>query len=255
MMPQKVNVVGTGISATTVEATAELMIEPPEHGLTVAVSNVHAVMSARRSPELAAALADADLATPDGVPLTWAMRLTEVPGQPRVDGMKIFDRTARSGVGRGVSHFFYGSTPETLAEMREQMAQEYPDLLIAGLYSPPFRQLTEDEKEAEYQMIRDSGAHIVWVGLGMPKQELWMTEARKHLPGITMAGVGAVFDWLAGNVEKAPEWMQRAGLEWFFRFMKEPRRLWRRFIWNNPAYMVLFTIQVLRYRLGGKRRA
>jgi len=251
----KVVVAGTGISTTTCDRVAQTLLDPPAAGAMVAVCNVHSVMSARRDPGLRAALAGADLATPDGMPLVWALRAMGMPGQERVDGRHIFDATIRAGLERGTRHFLYGSTPETLGAISGNLRRQYPGIKIAGTHSPPFRPLTAGEVDADLARIRDSGAQVVWVGLGMPKQELWMHEMHPQLPGVSMAGIGAVFDWVAGNATEAPDWMQRVGLEWLYRLSQDPRRLWRRYIWNNPAYLVLLGVQVGRRRIGRRLRA
>ncbi len=121
---------------------------------------------------------------------------------------------------------------------------------IVGIHSPPFRELTTEEHAAELEDIRASGADIVWVGLGMPKQELWMHQVKSDLPGIAVLGVGAAFDFLAGTVKQAPGWMQRSGLEWLYRLIQEPRRLWRRYVFNNPGYVVLLSVQIVKTKLG-----
>jgi len=247
-LPPRYDVVGTPISATNLDETVAAILDPPARGLVVAICTVHSVMTARRDPVVRRDLEAADIATPDGVPLTWALRLTHAPGQPQVDGYRVFLRTVEVGLGRGVGHFLYGATPETLDALRAELRRRYPGVRVAGAIAPPFRPLTEDERRAHLGAVRDSGASVVWVGLGMPKQERWMQDARGELPGISLVGIGAVFDWVAGNVPKAPEWMQRAGLEWTYRLMREPRRLWRRYLWNNPTYLALLAAQVARHR-------
>jgi N-acetylglucosaminyldiphosphoundecaprenol N-acetyl-beta-D-mannosaminyltransferase len=252
--PPRVDVVGTGISAATLDDVVEQILAPPPEGLMVAVSNVHAVMTARRDPRLAQALSDADIATTDGMPLAWALRAMGHPDQPRVHGFSVTSAVIQAGIDRGTRHFFYGSTPQTLFAMRGHLEQEYPGIRIAGMFSPPFGPMDPAEEELVLADLRASGANVVWVGLGMPKQELWMHKVREDLPGVSMVGIGAVFDWLAGNVSKAPDWMQNAGLEWLYRLGKEPRRLWRRYAWNNPAYMALLSRQVAAYRWTNRSR-
>ncbi|MCB1247003.1 MAG: WecB/TagA/CpsF family glycosyltransferase, partial [Acidimicrobiia bacterium] len=134
---------------------------------------------------------------------------------------------------------------DTIETLKTQIALFAPGATIVGHIAPPFRPLTAEEHAEDIATIRGSGADVVWVGLGMPKQELWMGANHDALPGVALVGVGAAFDFLAGTVKQAPGWMQRSGLEWVYRLIQEPRRLWRRYIWNNPAYVVLLTIQVL----------
>jgi N-acetylglucosaminyldiphosphoundecaprenol N-acetyl-beta-D-mannosaminyltransferase len=164
--------------------------------------------------------------------------------QQRVYGPELM-RRALVESGPSVGHFLYGSSEATLQRLEARIAEFAPQARIRGSISPPFRPLIEAEISAHADMILSSGATIVWVGLGLPKQELWMDRVAAKLPGFTLVGVGAAFDLLAGTVRQAPGWMQRSGLEWLFRLIQEPRRLWRRYIWNNPAFLGLFGIQML----------
>ncbi len=245
VLPPKVDVVGTGVSDVSVPTAVGWILSPPDGGLDMAVCNVHTVMTARRDPVLSDAIARADIATPDGMPLVWALNALQAGSHERVDGYRLFRETIRAGIDQSKRHFFFGSTEETLEALTETVRSLYPDVQIAGSLAPPFRSQTPDETLADLAAIRASDPDIVWVGLGMPKQELWMRTVRSSLPGVTLVGVGAVFDWVAGHVTKAPEWMQRSGLEWLYRLFKEPRRLWRRYAWNNPAFLVLLATQIL----------
>ena len=249
--PPRTDVVGTQISMTSYDEVLELVERRPRGRATVVcVCTVHSVMSARREPDLAQALADADVTTPDGVPLVWAVRATAYRGQGRVYGPDLMASALESGVARGWRHFLYGSTDATLEALQAAVQRRVPGVTIAGAHAPPFRPLRPDEQEAEYDLIRAAAPDIVWVGLGMPKQELWMHRAAEHLPGVALVGVGAAFDFLSGRVRQAPPWVQRAGLEWLFRLSQEPRRLWRRYLFNNPAYLALLAAQVARRHLG-----
>lgn len=248
-LAERLPVVGTGVSILTLEDTVQRILTPPREGAFVAVANVHSLMTARSNPQLAAALTEADIVTPDGMPLVWALRGLGRREQERVHGMALAAATMEAGIDGGVRHFFYGSSPQTLDALRTNLGHAYPNIQIAGTHSPPFRPLTDEETKDDARRILESGATIVWVGLGAPKQELWMHRMRPLLPGISLVGVGAVFDWFAGNVAKAPDWMQRSGLEWLYRLSREPRRLWRRYAYNNPAYLVLLGRQLLSHRL------
>ncbi len=254
-LPSKAHVVGTPISMTSYDEVLDALASPPpDRALTVAVCNVHSVMSARKDPALRTALDEADVATPDGVPLVWAIRWTADPAQERVYGPELMVRSLAASGTTGWRHYLYGSTPETLAALEATITERAPDASIVGVESPPFRELTEAEEEAVASRIRQSGADVVWVGLGMPKQELWMHRMAPRLPGVAVLGVGAAFDFIAGTKRQAPAWMQRAGLEWLFRLAEEPRRLWRRYLWNNPAYLILLGRQVLATRLRRRRQ-
>jgi N-acetylglucosaminyldiphosphoundecaprenol N-acetyl-beta-D-mannosaminyltransferase len=248
-LPPRVDVLGTAISATSVDETVELILEPPPDGLRVAICTVHSVITARREPALRAALTSADIVTTDGVPLVWALRLNGVPEQQRVYGHTVFRETIERGIAKGTSHFFYGSTAETLRDLVANLTADHPSLEIAGVRSAPFRPLTDDELADDIDAITQASPDVLWVGLGMPKQELWMARASMQLNGISLVGVGAVFDWVGGGLKQAPEWMQGGGLEWLYRMYREPRRLWRRYLWNNPAYLALLASQLVRRKV------
>ncbi len=242
----KIDVVGTGVSPRSLDDVVESILTPPPQGQYVAIANVHSLMMSRRSPALAEAMGEADIVTPDGMPLVWALRGLGAADQERVHGMAVVDACLDRGVRTGARHYFYGSSIETLDQIRSNLAEAVE---VVGFHSPPFRPLTSEEVDEDVERIRRAEPTVVWVGLGAPKQELWMARMHPRLPGVSLVGVGAVFDWLAGNVTKAPEWMQRSGLEWLYRLAKEPRRLWRRYIWNNPAYLVLLGAQIVRTRV------
>lgn len=252
--PSKVDVFGVGVSLCTVDEVSQLVLSPPMEGRVVVIGNVHSIMTARRDPEVAAALRGADVLTPDGMPLVWAMKVAGYEHATRVTGIDVMKRTMELGVAHGTRHFLYGSTPNVLAALFERLRSEYPDVIISGAISPPFRKLSPEELGAYIEQIVSSESDVVWVGLGMPKQELWMNAVRADLSGMTMVGVGAAFDWLAGSVPRAPEWMQRIGLEWLYRLLLDPRRLWRRYVLNNPPFMGLLAKRWAKVRFGRTRR-
>ena len=239
--PPKQDVLGVGISRTSFDELIPLFAHRLQHrAVSVNVCNVHSVMSARRDRELSDAFATSDINTPDGMPLVWFLRSLGFSDQTRVNGSEIALRAIEYGLSLGWRHFFYGSTDETLALLVSRLTSRFPSLKLAGTVSPPFRSLSPDERVQTVQTIRDTRPDIVWVGLGMPKQEKWMREFRDELPGTVLVGIGAVFDFLAGTKPQAPQWVQDNGLEWLFRFGTEPRRLWRRYFWNNPAFLALW---------------
>ena len=248
-LPPKSPVAGLPISLTSYDEVLGTIAEwSDSEAMVVAVCNVHSIMSARRDPALRAALVSAHIATPDGVPLVWTLRRTVRADQSRVYGPDLMRLALKDEARRGWKHYLYGSTAETLEALQQSIEEFAPSAAVVGAHAPPFRAFTAEEDAADVDRIRSSGAHIVWVGLGMPKQEYWMHRMAPELPGVTLVGVGAAFDFLAGNVEEAPEWMMRAGLEWLFRLSREPRRLWRRYIWNNPAFVFLVVWQLLHHR-------
>ncbi len=241
MPPIKADVFGTGISLTTF---AEMMLlferRHPERAITVNACNVHSVMSARRDGQLAEAFANADINTSDGVPLVWVLRTRGFREHARMYGPDLAEYAFEYGISRGWKHYFYGTTPDTLKRLEVNLRTRFPGIEIVGTHSPPFRAETAEERAATVAAITASGADIIWVGLGMPKQEKWMYQLREQLPGRVLVGVGAAFDFFAGTKPQAPAWMQRRGLEWAFRLGAEPRRLWRRYLWNNPAFLLLW---------------
>ena len=247
--PQRASIVGTPISVTSSAELLELLDHrPAELATVVAFCNVHSVMTARRQPELASALMRAQVSAPDGMPLVWGLRAAGYPNQARVAGPTFMETALKRGVVAGWSHFFYGSTNDTLTKLVEAARRLAPGVRIAGTYSPPFRPLTDEDLRADTARISRSGADLVWVGLGMPKQELWMRRAAVHLPGSALLGVGAAFDFISGNIPRAPMWMQSAGLEWLHRLGQEPGRLWRRYLINNPHFLWLLGRDLLRFR-------
>ena len=192
---------------------------------------------------------EADLVTPDGMPLVWGLRLLGCKEATRVYGPDlapiILERAALEGLPVG----FYGGSPRVLDRFVQVMTERFPKLQAAYAYSPPFRDLTPEEDQRVVQEIDGSGARILFVGIGNPKQEFWMA-AHKGKVQAVMIGVGAAFDFLAGAKPQAPRWMMGVGLEWLFRLATEPRRLWKRYLKQNPRFMVLFALQLLRLRLG-----
>lgn len=214
----------------------------------VTICNAHVVVTASRSPDYFKVIAGSDMATPDGAPVAWMIRKLGFPQQPKVSGPDLMPRLLEQASSAGVPVFLLGSTPETLALLVERIRERHPRILIGGTCSPPFRPLSDDERQAIVAQINDSGAGLVFVGLGCPKQERWMAEHRGKVNAV-MLGVGAAFDFYAGSVKRAPEWMQRNGLEWLHRLLSEPRRLWKRYLTTNT----LFVVGAARQLLAGRR--
>lgn len=236
---RRVDVLGVGVSTVNQDmALAEVTrwVDTGERHY-VCVTGVHGVMESQRDPELLAIHNASGLTTPDGMPMVWAGHKAGAEWMDRVYGPDLMLNVLARAAERGWSSFLYGGkdgVPELLAE---KLTERIPGVKFAGMYSPPFRPLTEEEDEAIVKRINDSGAQLVWVGLSTPKQERWMAAHRDRLNAPAMFGVGAAFDFHAGLVPQAPPWMQRNGLEWFYRLTKEPKRLWRRYFQNNPAYL------------------
>lgn len=204
----------------------------------VCICNVHSVVTARQNLGFAQVLNESDLNTPDGAPIAWMLRRGGFPKQQRINGPDLMWLHAEIAARIGQSIFLYGGTDSTLGQLKKALLSKFPNLIIAGMYSPPFRALSAEEDEAIVQNINASGASIVWVGLGCPKQELWMAAHRGRVKGV-MIGVGAAFNYHAGELHRAPKWMRNAGLEWAFRLALEPRRLAKRYFVTNSMFIGL----------------
>ncbi|MDB4890602.1 MAG: glycosyl transferase, WecB/TagA/CpsF family [Gemmatimonadetes bacterium] len=210
----------------------------------VCVANVHMTMETHDSDAFRGIVNGADLVTPDGMPLVWALRMFGVRSATRVVGIRLTLQVLRHAAAEGTPVGFYGGSPAVLRRMVTECIKRFPTLRVAYECSPPFRPVTAAEDDAIIADINASGARILFVGLGCPKQERWMAAHRGKV-GSVMLGVGAAFDFLAGSKPLAPNWMQNAGLEWLFRLATEPRRLWWRYAYHNPRFVALLTRQYL----------
>jgi len=208
----------------------------------VCICNVHSVVTTTSDVEFKIAVNNADMATPDGAPIAWALRQFGYATQERINGPDLMMKYLAEAERLGQTVFFYGSTDATLAKLRTALGKQFPRLRIGGTYSPPFRSLSLEEDEQIIEMINDSGAHVVFVGLGCPKQEKWMADHRGRINAV-MIGVGAAFDYHAGVIKRAPIWWQRNGLEWLYRLGSEPRRLFKRYMVTNTLFVVGFLRQ------------
>jgi len=215
----------------------------------ICVAAVHTVMACREDAELREAVLGADFTVPDGQPLVWALQLLGHPLRDRVYGPELMDRACARAARTGRGFYLYGGRDEaSLALLERELVRRHPGLRIAGRHCPPFRPLTESETRAVADDIDASGADVVWVGLGVPKQEKWMAAMRERLSAPVLVGVGAAFDFHAGVVPQAPNPVQRFGMEWLFRLVQEPRRLWRRYARYNPRFVAGFARQYAAHR-------
>ncbi len=203
----------------------------------ICICNVHSVVEAAKDSSFGLTLAEADMATPDGMPIAWTLRRHGFKSQQRINGPDLMQKYCERATASTASIYLYGGTEKTLELLQQQLGKEFPQLRVAGAYSPPFRPLTLEEDRAAVQRINDSGAGIVWVSLGCPKQEQWMARHRGSINAV-MIGVGAAFDFHAHTLRRAPAWMQRTGLEWLHRFASEPRRLWKRYLITNTLFLL-----------------
>jgi N-acetylglucosaminyldiphosphoundecaprenol N-acetyl-beta-D-mannosaminyltransferase len=202
----------------------------------VCLCNAHSVITASRDPAFRKIISAADLAAPDGMPVAWMLRRLGHFRQERINGPDLMWRYCARAASRGEKIFLFGSDDETIGNLEKKLLA-FPGLIVAGACAPPFRAMTDEEDRHVVERINTSGASIVWVGLGCPKQEQWMHAHRGRIHAV-MIGVGAAFDYHAGTLRRAPSWMQTIGLEWLYRLACEPRRLWRRYLITNTLFIL-----------------
>jgi N-acetylglucosaminyldiphosphoundecaprenol N-acetyl-beta-D-mannosaminyltransferase len=250
--PPTADVLGVPLALTDYDGTLDWIDAAVASGRGgyVCASATHLVMATREDPELREAVLASDLVVPDGQPLVWALKALGHDIDDRVYGPDLMDRACERAARTGRRMYLYGGRSHgALVQLTRNLRLRYPGLKIVGGYAPPFRDLTEAEKEDVATDVKRAHAEIVWVGIGVPKQELWMAEMSDRLPGCVLVGVGAAFDFHGGLIPQAPAWMQRNGLEWVFRLAHEPRRLWRRYLRYNPRFVAGFAVQWARERL------
>jgi exopolysaccharide biosynthesis WecB/TagA/CpsF family protein len=251
--PPKYDLFGVQVSATNYAEATGAIIEAARRRQPAVVSlhATHALITASGDPALRKAVNTFEMLGPDGQPVRWALNLLHRVGlRERVYGPELMLRLCDRAAEEGVSIYLYGSAPTVIERLRANLLAKFPRLIVAGAESPPFRELTAAEEEAMLQRIRTSGAGLVFVGLGAPKQDLFAYRFRDRL-GAVLVCVGAAFDFHAGIKKTAPVWMQRSGLEWFFRLCSEPRRLWRRYLVTNSIFLGKLAMSLVR----GKRPA
>lgn len=233
------NVLGAFIDALSWDETIKQIVAwgAAQESRYICICNVHSVASTTSDEELKKAVNVADMSTPDGAPIAWALRHLGFPFQQRINGPDLMWKYLGEAERLGQSVFFYGSTDITLARLRESALASFPRLMVAGSLSRPFRSLSALEDEAEVRFINSSRTNVLFVALGCPKQEKWMAAHRGQINAL-MIGVGAAFDYHSGTLRRAPLWMQRKGLEWFFRLCTEPRRLFKRYFLSNSIFII-----------------
>jgi N-acetylglucosaminyldiphosphoundecaprenol N-acetyl-beta-D-mannosaminyltransferase len=237
--PPRVNVLGVGLSAINLDSAVAAItqaLESKSKGY-ICVTGVHGVSEAQNDPAFRQILNRAFLNTPDGMPMVWMGRLQGFRDMDRVYGPDLMLRVCEMSVARGFTHFLYGGGPGVAQELKARLERRFAGLKVVGSYTPPFRPLSAAEENDLARLVGGLRPDVIWVGLSTPKQEKFMAQYAARLEATLFVGVGAAFDFHAGRVRQAPRWMQRSGLEWFYRLLCEPRRLWKRYLKNNPLFV------------------
>jgi N-acetylglucosaminyldiphosphoundecaprenol N-acetyl-beta-D-mannosaminyltransferase len=243
MPPPRFDVLQIGISAITmpraIDAIAGWIAAGDRQYVNVCTTDV--VLGAHDDPRLADIIRSSGMATPDGMPLVWLGRLKGLDVE-RVYGPDLMLALCQHGLMAGWRHYFYGATEEVLRDLTARLTERFPQLQVAGVWAPPFRALTREEEASTVARINAARPDLVWVGIGTPKQDFWMAHFRPRLDAPVLIAVGAAFNFHAGQVRQAPRWMMGAGLEWLFRLVMEPRRLWRRYLIGIPRFIWLVAL-------------
>jgi N-acetylglucosaminyldiphosphoundecaprenol N-acetyl-beta-D-mannosaminyltransferase len=242
-------ILGMKVSHTDYERSTAQILSWARQGVSkyVCVATVNNVMEAYDSESFRTVMNEADLVTPDGMPVVWALKALGYRKATRVYGPDLTPKVLKDAATAGIPVGFYGSSPAVLKRLVNCVQFRYPALRVVYAFAPPFRPLTAEEDQTVTKGINDSGARIVFIGLNTPKQDIWMAQHRNKVDSV-MVGVGAAFDFLSGSKRQAPRWMMGVGLEWLFRLGTEPRRLWKRYLKHNPRFMLFFTLQALRLK-------
>jgi N-acetylglucosaminyldiphosphoundecaprenol N-acetyl-beta-D-mannosaminyltransferase len=247
----RINILGVGISALSMESAleqSEALLNRGNRGY-ICVTGVHGIIEAQSDEAFRTILNKSFLSTPDGMPTVWLGHLHGFKHMTRVYGPDFMVNMCERSVRPGYRHFLYGGRPGVAEELRRELVRRFPGLQIVGTYTPPFRPLNAEEEESLRAQLEAAKVDVLWCGLSTPKQERFMAAYIGRLPVKLMVGVGAAFDLLSGNLSEAPDWMKQAGLQWLYRLIKEPKRLWRRYLLNNPRFIWLSFLQ-----LSGLRR-
>jgi len=242
----RANVLGVGVHAVDMAQAVDAIraaIDGGRRGY-VCVTGVHGVMEAQRDPELRSVFARAYLCVPDGMPTVWIGRGQGHRRMRRVFGPELMAEVCRISVERGYRHFLYGGGPGVAAQLAQRLVARFPGLSVVGAFTPPFRPLHAEEARALEVEVARCRPDVLWVGLGTPKQEHFMAEFLERLDVPLMIGVGAAFDFHTGRLRDAPPWMKQSGLQWLHRLAQDPRRLWKRYAVNNPAFLAAFCLQL-----------
>jgi len=242
---QRVNILGVGVSAINLAGSLDQLQDwvTQRQGNYVCVTGVHGIMESRRDRKLREIHNRAGMVTPDGMPLVWLSRLRGFKAVGRVYGPDLMLAACERSMTGGWRHFFYGGGPGIADRLVQRLQSRFPGLRVAGIATPPFRALTREEDDEAIELINGARPDLVWVGISTPRQEYWIAEHVDRLSPAILIGCGAAFDFNSGAKRQAPAWIQRSGLEWGFRLMSEPRRLWKRYLLNNPLFVGLVVLE------------
>ena len=244
------NVLGVNVSAVDLNRTVEMAdrwIAMENRGY-ICVTGVHGIMEAQSDSELRQILNNAFINTPDGMPMSWIGRLQGFNAMDRVFGPDLMASLCEISVERNYRHFLYGGEPGVAGLLKQRLENRFPGLQIVGTYTPPFRNLTNEEEEEIICQLQELQPHILWVGLSTPKQERFMARYVDRIQVPLMVGVGAAFDYHTGRISDCSDWIKRAGLQWLHRLIQDPRRLWKRYLKNNPAFLWKISLQILKLK-------
>ncbi len=247
----KINILGVGVDELNLRLACQRIgqwIKDRRKGY-VCVAPVSTIVDCQEDKAYRDIVNSAAMVTPDGMPLVWIGWLKGHKNIERTYGPDLMFLACDQGQPLGYRHFFYGADEKTLCKLRKTLKERFPSINIAGMYAPPFLKKAGLEKKEVIDMINSANPDILWVGIGSPKQDFWMALNRERLNVPVMIGIGAAFDFLAGVKPQAPRWMREVGLEWFFRLITEPKRLWRRYLVNNTLFVWYVTIDLLKKHL------
>lgn len=252
---RRVPILGVPVSALTMEELLAIIdgwIDRSERHF-LCTLDVHALVHSHDAPDVRRIYQSASILAPDGMPIAWLLRRAAQPQAERLCGPDLMPAVIARSQQFGYRHFLYGSNESTLASLTAQLLARFPAAIVVGSYSPPYRDLTASEERDVISRLNAAKPDIIWVGLGAPKQDRWMATYRDQLDAPVLIGVGAAFDFLAGTVRRAPRFVQRSGLEWVYRIVQEPRRLWKRYLYSNFRFALLLLKERWRHRSRDKR--
>ena len=254
MIVKKIDICNVPVSSVNIPQACEMIDQwiKERKKVYVCVAPVSTIVDSQSDHEYKKILEEADMVTPDGMPLVWTAKLMGDKSIERTYGPDLMLAVCEAGQKKGYRHYLYGGTESACSLLKNVLKRNFPDIIICGSFSPPFKITYIQERKEILDEINRLNPDVLWVGLGSPKQDYWMRHHRDRLDVPVMIGVGAAFDFLAGTKKQAPRWMRKAGLEWFFRLCSEPQRLWKRYLVGNTRFIFLLIGHLLKVRSGNK---